>query len=462
MCRGVRYVAVWPTDPEPAITTALQSLRSRNPLPPGAFVVGVGLGISGLATYAFFAITSRVLDPASYAAVGVLWSLLFAVGNGVMQPLEQEVARAVADRRARGVGAGPVIRRAVAVGAAFTVTLVVIGLLTNTWLLDRLLDGRTALVAAFLVGLAGFSAGHLARGTLSSHGRFGAYALFFATDGVARVAAAAVLGMAAVAAAGAYGAVLALAPFIGVVAALAGQRHLVADGPPAAWGELTRALGWLLMGTVSLALVVQGGTIAVQLLAGSEDEAAAGVFLNGLQVARIPLFLFQAVLASLLPRLSRLAGEGDMEHFGHSLGRLVRSIVVIGALATVAAVVVGPAVVGAVFGSSEVLSATDMGLLAGTFVIIMIAITCDQALIALSGHRLMAVGWAGALAVFIGITVASSSLDDVFLRVELGLLAASVTALVWMSVWLAVRLAGHPVVVPVTLAEAAAESPLQD
>jgi hypothetical protein len=92
-------------------------LRDRNPLPPGAFVVGLGLGLSGLATYVFFAITSRVLDPASYAAVGVLWSLLFAVGNGGMQPLEQEVARAVADRRARGIGAGPVIRKAVGIGA---------------------------------------------------------------------------------------------------------------------------------------------------------------------------------------------------------------------------------------------------------------------------------------------------------------------------------------------------------
>ena len=437
-------------------------LRDRNPLPPGAFVVGLGLGLSGLATYVFFAITSRVLDPASYAAVGVLWSLLFAVGNGVMQPLEQEVARAVADRRARGIGAGPVIRKAVGIGAGFTLVLVLLGTLTHTWILDRLLDGRVELVVAFLVGLAAFAAGHLTRGTLSSHGRFGAYALFFATDGVARVVAAGVLGVAAVAAAGPYGLVLALAPFVGVVVALFGQRGLVVDGPPAAWGELTRALGWLLLGTVSLALVVQGGTIAVQVLAGSSDEAAAGVFLNGLQVARIPLFLFQAVLASLLPRLSQLAGAGDLDHFGRSLRRLVRTIVAIGAVATVVAVLAGPAVVSAVFGSAEVLGPVDMGLLAGTFVLIMVAICLDQALIALSGHRLMAIGWAGALAVLVGVIAATSGLEDVFLRVELGLLAAAVSALVWMAGSLAVRTSRHPEVVPVSLAEAAAETPMQD
>lgn len=450
--------------PESTISrpSPLQAIRQRNPLPPGAAVVGVGLALSGVATYAFFAITSRTLDPASYAVLGVLWSLLFAVGNGVMQPLEQEVARAVADRRARGLGAAPVIRRAVAIGVAFTLVLVVVGILTRTWLLERLLDGRTGLVGIFLVGLAAFAAGHLARGTLSSHGRFGAYATFFVTDGVARVGLAAVLAIAGVAAAGPYGLVLALAPFLGVAVALAPQRHLLSPGPPAAWGELTRALGWLLMGTVSLALVVQGGTIAVQLLASDTQAGEAGVFLNGLQVARIPLFLFQAILASLLPRLSRLAGSGDFAHFSVSLGRLVRTIAGIGAVAVVAAVLVGPAAVGLVFGSATVLGPLDMGLLAATFVIIMVAICCDQALIALNGHRLMATGWAGALTLFVVVTAATTAIDDVFLRVELGLLAAAVAAAIWMGVWLLVRLRAHPRAVPVSLAEAAAETPLQD
>jgi len=446
--------AVAPGDPEAS--------SRRSPLPPGAVVVGLGLALSGVATYAFFAVASRQLDASAYAAVGVLWSLLFAVGNGVMQPLEQEVARAVADRRARGVGAGPVIRRAVAIGAGFTVALAAVGALSHDWILDRLLDERAGLVVAFLIGLAAFAAGHLARGTLSSHGRFGAYALFFATDGVARVVGAVVLAVVGVAVAGSWGLVLAVAPFIGVAVALAGQRGLLVDGPPAAWGELTRALGWLLLGTVSLALVVQGGTIAVQLLAGDADEAAAGVFLNGLQVARVPLFLFQAVLASLLPRLSRLAGAGELSHFRHSLLRLVRLIAVAGAVATAAAVVAGPAVVGAVFGTADVLGPEDMGLLAGTFVVIMVAICFDQALIALSGHRLMAVGWALALATLVATVLATSALDDVFLRVELGLAAASVVAVVWMAAFLAARLRRHPEVLEVTLAEAAAETPLQD
>ena len=442
----------------------------QNPLPPGAVVVGIGLGLSGLATYAYFAVASRALDAESYAAVGVLWSLLFAVGNGVMQPLEQEVARAVAHRRALGIGPGPVIRRAVAIGAAFSAGLVllslaieelaVLGVWPEALTLSQLLDGDPVLVAAFLVGLVGFGVGHLARGSLSSHGRFRAYAAFFAVDGTSRVALAAVLGVVGVATAGPFGVTLAIAPFLGAGVAVLGRRGLLEPGPEAAWGELTRALGWLLAGTVSLALVVQGGTIAVDVLATDDQSEAAGVFLNGLVIARIPLFLFQAVLASLLPRLSRLAGLRDLSAFERTLTRLVAAILLAGVVTTLAAVAVGPAVVDALFGSDAVLGARDLGLLAGTFVLIMVAICLDQALIALNGHNLMATGWMLALGVFVAVTAVAS--EDLFLRVELGLLAASITAAAWMAAWLAVRVRQHPEVEPVTLAEAAAETPLQD
>ena len=285
----------------------------------------MGLGVSGIATYAFLAVADRALDPEAYAAVGVLWSLLFAVGNGVMQPLEQEVARAVSTRRAAGIGTGPVVKRAAVIGAGFTAVVVLVALLveqlaaagaiSDRFTLGHLLDDDAALVAAFLVGLAAFAAGHLTRGTLSSNGRFRGYALFFGLDGLSRVVLAGLLAVAGVAVAGPYGVVAAIAPFIGVGAGLVGQRGLLEPGPPAEWSELTRALGWLLAGTASLALIVQGGTIAVDVLAAPDEAEAAGVFLNGLVIARIPLFLFQAVLASLLPRLSRLAGSGQLDEF---------------------------------------------------------------------------------------------------------------------------------------------------
>jgi O-antigen/teichoic acid export membrane protein len=432
-------------------------------------VVAGGLAASGIATYAFFAVASRSLEPDRYAAVGVLWSLLFAVGNGVMQPLEQEVARAVSDRRARGIGPGPVIRRAAAIGAAFTAVLVLggagaevlagLGWWPQVLTVSRLLDGNTVLVVGFLVGLVGFCVGHLARGTLSSHGRFGRYALFFTADGVGRVVLAAVLAVVGVAGAGPWGLVLAVAPFLGAGAALAGQKGLLEAGPPASYRELTRALGWLLAGTVSLALVVQGGTIAVDILASDAEAAAAGVFLNGLVIARIPLFLFQAVLASLLPRLSRLAGSGAYDEFRATLNKLVGAILAVGLVTTALAAVAGPSVIDIMFGSTTTLGARDLALLAFAFIVIMASICMDQAIIALNGHKLMAIGWMVALGVFAVVTLLG---DDLFLRVELGLVAAAVFAFGWLWVCLGIQLRRHPKVGLVSLAEAVAEAPLQE
>lgn len=418
----------------------------------------MGLAISGVATYAFFAISSRMLAPGDYSNLGVLWSLMFAVGNGIMQPLEQEVARAVSDRRANGIGPGPVIRRAITIGASFTLIVVVAAIVTHRVLLDHYLGSDGSLLVAFALGLVAFCAGHLTRGVLSSHHRFRNYSYFFSVDGIARVLLAGGLALAGVKAVGPYGLLLGVTPFIGIIAALFRQHGLMAPGPEAPWSELTKALGWLLMGTVSLSLVIQGGTIAVGILATPSEEQAAGVFLNGLQTARIPLFLFQAILASLLPKLSRLASTGGFDEFARSLKRLVGVILGLGVITTIVAAALGPLFISIVFGSETVLGSRDLALLSGSFILIMATICVDQALIALSSHSRMALGWLIALVVFVVVIALG---DDLFLRVELGLLAASVTAFAWMTVWLVEHLRHHGRVHELDLAEAVAEFPAQ-
>jgi O-antigen/teichoic acid export membrane protein len=269
--------------------------------------------VNGLALVGFLAIASRRLEPSDYSSLVVLMALLFGLGNGIMQPLEQELARAVSSRRAHGIGAGPVIRRAVTLGVIFAVGVCVVMAIGQRFVKRDSINGW--LVVALIIGLLGFCAGHLTRGVLSSHHRFGAYALFFGADGVSRMALAAVSAAVGVSAVGVYGLLFAITPFIGVGVSLARQRQLLEPGPEAPWAELTKALGWLLLGTASLSLLLQGGTIAVDWLASPSQTEAAGVFANGLQTARIPLFLFQAVVAALLPKLSRLASTNDYDAF---------------------------------------------------------------------------------------------------------------------------------------------------
>ena len=432
-------------------------MQRQNPLPEGALAVAVGLIVNGVATFVFLGIASRTLDAAAYSALGVFWALMFAVGNGIMQPLEQEVARAVSARRAAGIGAGPVIHRAAVIGGGFSIVVAIVVFLLNP-LFETWFDHDGMLVIAFVVGMVGFCLGHLTRGTLSSHRRFGSYARFFGIDGVSRVVLAIALGALGVAAAGPFGLVMAITPFIGVGVALLGQHDLVEPGPEAPWSELTRNLGWLLMGTVSIAMVVQGGTVAVQILAGPDQQGAAGEFLNGLQIARIPLFLFQAVLASLLPKLSHLANVGRYDEFLSGLRRLVLAILGLGVVAVAGAALLGPTVIDKVFGAESSLTGRDLALLSAAFILIMATICLDQALIALASHSRMAVGWLVAFALFVVVTALGS---DLFVRVEMGLLAASAWAFGWMSVCLFLRLRHPAEVHEIDLSESFAEMPVE-
>ena len=66
--------------------------------------VAAGLGVLGLASFAFLSVSGRALGPAELAPLGTLWVLINAIGPALFQPLEQEVGRAVAERAAHGQG----------------------------------------------------------------------------------------------------------------------------------------------------------------------------------------------------------------------------------------------------------------------------------------------------------------------------------------------------------------------
>ncbi len=395
--------------------------------------------VNGAATYAFFGIASRTLAAATYSAVSAFWAVLYALGNGIMQPLEQEVARACSARRAKGIGSGPVVRRAMVIGGSFWVLVSAAILLASTQgAFLKLFHDQRSLIYALVLGLGGFCVGHLTRGTLSSHHRFGRYGMFFTADGIARVVLAGVLGAAGVLVAGPWGAIMAVTPFLAAGAVLWRQHGLVEPGPAAPWPELTQNLGWLLLGTSSISLVVQGGTIAVGRLATSSQQAAAGQFLNGLQTARIPLFLFQAILASLLPKLSRQAETGKLAEFSAGLRRLVLAILGFGVIAVVGAAALGPFVIRIVFGKQTALTRWDLAMLAAAYIVIMATICLDQGLVALYAHSRMAIGWFCALLVFVGVTALGTQL---FPRVEIGLLCSACFAFAWMlsCLWLGLR-----------------------
>ena len=404
---------------------AIRRLRERNPLPAGAMTVGFGLLLSGVCTYAFLAIARHALNAERYSAFAGFWALLFVVAPGIFLPLEQELGRAIAARRARGDGDGPVVRRCVLIGVAFLALLLLGSGLAFGPLDTRLLGGDGVLMVALLLGLSAYCAEHLARGTLSGNSRFRGYGVLLGTEGVYRTVFCAALAAAHVSTPGPYGLALVFGSFAAVATALAPQRGLMVPGSPTRNAEVTSALGSLLVASLATQFMFNGGTVVVQLLASPSEQRVAGSFLNGRVIAFVPLFLFQAVTAALLPRLSMLRSRGAHVEFRRTLGRLLLLVAALGAVATAGAFFVGPAVLRLVFGPDFTLTNRDLALLAASCAALMAAQALGQGLIARSDYRGVVVGWLAGVGAFFAVVFAFHPL---LLRVELGILGGGIAA----------------------------------
>jgi O-antigen/teichoic acid export membrane protein len=415
--------------------------------------------IAGITSYGFLVISARALGPEEYAPLSVLWAMVFLAGPGFFLPLEQEVSRALASRRARGEGAGPLLRRAAILGGALAVVLIIGTLLLREPLLEHLFDDDVLLLVAFLLGLCGYCAGHLARGGFSGSGRFRPYAVYIGGEGGVRMLVCVVLAVVGASTAGPYGLAVGIAPIVAVAVSLRGQHDLLPPGPDAPWDELSSALGWLLLGSVLAQGLVNAGPLAVKVLATDEQADEAGRFLAGLVIARVPLFLFQAVQAALLPRLSALASAGRFDDFRVGLRRLLIVVGAVAAVGTATAFAIGPFVVRTMFGAEFDLGRRSLGLLAAASGAYMIAIALAQGLIALSAHARMAMAWALGVLVFVIVTAAG---EDLFLRVELGLLAGcGIAALAQGTLMIESLRAGASVVEPGDFIEAIHDVPLE-
>lgn len=412
------------------MSSLLSSLRRRNPLPEGAASVGVGLGVLGLTSYGFLVITGRVLGPARLAPLSSLWAIVFTAGPGVFLPLEQEVSRLVSARSAQGIGARPVVRRIGAIGAVSAGILVVVGVATAPLTVDSLFAGETLLLLGLLLAVVGFAGEHLLRGVLSGVGRFGRYGSVLAAEGLVRILACGALAVIGVGVAGPYGVVLGAAP-IGAWVVGIRRGGWLRPGPAVGWSEVSGALGWLLAASVLSQGLANAALLAAPLLAEAGEQALVGAFLASFVVARVPLFVFSAVQAALLPHLSRLAGQGDLEAFRSSLQRLIVLVASIGGIASVVAWAIGPWVVRMLFGEGFPLGRLDLFLLAAGAGAYMVALAYAQAVIALGEHARAAFGFAVGIAVTVlGFMLGTDRLE---LRLEIGFLLGSLAAATAMA-----------------------------
>ena len=151
----------------------------------------------------------------------------------------------------------------------------------------------------------------------------------------------------------------------------------------------------------------------------------------------MPLLLFQAVQAALLPKLAGLASEGKHDDFRIGMRRLVGVVVVLCVSGTIAATLIGPWAGQKLFADKWDLGNRDMFLLTLAATAFILALTLAQGLIALKAYRQNAVAWIVGIVVFV-VTVALG--HDLILRNELGFLAGGAAAAVVMAALLFPRM----------------------
>ena len=375
--------------------------------------------VNGIATYAFLVVARRALGDAAYGGLAVLWGLVYILGPGLFQPLEQEIARATANRASRDEGSAPVLRQATRIG--LVQLLLVEAAVVGAWPLglDGLLDHKISLLVALMLSLACFMGAECVRGVLSGRHEFSRYRSYFAAEGSTRFLLAGALAIVGVEAVGAYATAIAVAFAVAAIVAVGSLRPFVEPGPPAPLGEVTPALGWLLIASLSEAFLLNVGPVAVEILGRDLGEEVPGVFLNGLIISRIPLFFFQAVRAALLPNLAALADDDDLNGFRSLQLRLVAGVVTVAAFTVLAMALVGPWLVNRFFGDD--IGSLDMALLSASGGGLMVFLSLSLGLVALDHTRLAVIGYVVGVAMFpIGLTFA----NEPFLQVEVALVTA--------------------------------------
>lgn len=408
----------------------------RSTIPEGTISIGIGLLIAGVTIYIFFKIGQQALGQEKFKPLVSLWFVMFAIAPGFFLPVEQELSRAVAHRRALGQGTTPVVKKVALLCTIIVALLVALILGLSPIINENLFEGQTIITLSLAIAIVTYGLLYFTKGLSSGLGKFSAYGFMVGSDGAIRVVACTALLIAGVTQLSAYSLIIVITPVIGVlIIVLTGQLR-TEPGPPATWSEITENLVWLLGGSIFAAALVNAGPITVDLLGDESDVIRVTQFGNAVLLTRVPLFLFQAVQAALLPRLTRLAARGDLEEFKVGFRRLVQLVISVGIVGTIGAFLVGPFFLDLVYGGG--IDRRTLTLLALASGVYMMALAIAQAVIALRGHRHVAIGWLLAFASYV--VCAWTVSQDLFLRVEVALVVSSSVALIYFAFGLKAQL----------------------
>ncbi len=424
----------------------------------GVAVLSVGIGVTGLVTYAYFSLSSHALSAADYGGITLLWSSVFITASVLYRPIEQMLSRTIAERDARGQAGRSHLRVAAAIQLVFAVAFAAGALALRRPLEDGLFGGSAILYWTLVVAVLAYAVSYFARGYLAGHHRFGLYGALVLVESVSRClfALAVVVGVAAGQGVIALG--IAAAPIVSLaVVPWALRRRLRADASertadatsegacaaalestaaaePRAEGtrpetEFTLAHGGGFAAAVLVVMLAEqtflnAGPLLVKATEGARGAALAGFAFNVLLIARAPLQLFQAIQTSILPHLTRLRAGGEDDPFRRSVNVTLAAIAAFAALVALVMLALGPELMRLFFGEGFTYARGGLALVAVGMGLYLAAATLNQAALARAQARAAATCWAVTATAFAA-SLLAWRLDDRVLQVEIAFVAAA-------------------------------------
>src|SRR5262245_4477814 len=385
-----------------------------------ASLLSIGVGITGLITYLYFALASHELSKQQYGEIAVLWSAVFIVVSILQRPVEQLLSRTISENLAHGTPIRRTVRVAATIQVFVAVGFDIVALALRDPIQNHLLDGNSTLYWIGVAAITAYGASYFARGFLAGSHRLTIYALQIICESIARTAfpTAVALGIASGQPAVALGIVAAPTLSLIVVPFAFFRRFAQPDSTAAAAGEgfegtpgvsrpeeptaaaaptdeFTLARGGRFAAAVFLIMLseqtfLNAGVLTTKAAAGA---AAAGYVFNILMIARAPLQLFQAVQTSLLPHLTTLGSRGEEDDFRASIRVTLMAIAGFAGLVALVMLIAGPQLMQIAFGKKHDYNRTDLVIVAIGMGLYLSAATLNQAALARGEVRRASLCW---------------------------------------------------------------------
>jgi O-antigen/teichoic acid export membrane protein len=406
-----------------------------------ASFLAIGVGLTGIITYAYFLIASHVLSKPDYGQITVLWSAVFITISTLYRPVEQLLSRHVSERLTKGEPVGQPMRVAATIQIGLSLTFAVLALALRGPIQDDLLEGNETLYWVFFGAVLFYAASYFARGFLAGQRTFGLFTALILSESCFRTLFAVLVAVSILSGQSWVAVGIVAAPSLSLMvvpfaflhrakkaqAQLEQERDLGAPGreaEDAPTDDFTMKEGGGFAAAVLVIMFSEQAFLNAGPLVtrGLQGAAAAGFIFNVLMIARAPLQLFQAVSTSILPHLTSLHTSTDPDserEFHRSVRGVLLGVAGFAAFTAIVVLIAGPKLMQIAFSDKFtydrpglLLVTLGMGLYLGS-------VTLNQACVAQGQVRRAAARWLACAAFFI-LWNFLPVVGDEFRRVEIG------------------------------------------